>query len=685
MAVAAAIAGKKENSPYKSTDWFQKLMTSFCINRRFFNPAIIGGVILFGAGAAHAQTPKAQAPKAQTSPAPAAPVNGLAAKDILQYLRETIDWYRHLRLQEQLATDSSDVSFLEDNRQLAKQIVQLSFDFAHAEAKLIAKQAVPTETPDQASDAASYSGLSKAAAAADQEVKDTEAELEQTKRKLQSAEGTQRQQLQSTVDELQSEITLDRARSDTFRSILQFVQAPGGSAANLETQIEELQRSIPEVQAEANKAPGAPANTAPVSNAAVIQNNNGNQPSGILDLIMSLFALSRKIQALDDAVAATNALSKASQQMSLPILQSMKGMADQGEDLAKAADTSNAAQLADEKRQLDALTGRFKEVSTVTVPLARQSILFGLYTNAVNRWKANIQSQYSAALRSLLIRATVLGMALAIVFILGEVWRKATLRYVRDVRRRHQFLLMRRIVLWFAVLITIAFALATEIGSLATFAGLITAGIAVALQNVILAIAGYFFLVGKYGVRVGDRVQISGVTGDVVDIGLIRLHLMELAAPGNPTGRVVVFSNSIVFQPTASFFKQIPGTNFGWHEVTLILSPDTDYQLAEKRILGAVENVYATYRERIEDQHRQVEKNFALPLDMPQPKSRLRLTQTGLEVVIRYPLELDRSSEVDDQIIRELLAALEKPPKLKLVGSGTPNIQPVVDGTTTAA
>jgi small-conductance mechanosensitive channel len=236
---------------------------------------------------------------------------------------------------------------------------------------------------------------------------------------------------------------------------------------------------------------------------------------------------------------------------------------------------------------------------------------------------------------------------------------------------------------WCAVLITIAFALATEIGSLATFAGLITAGIAVALQNVILAIAGYFFLVGKYGVRVGDRVQISGVTGNVVDIGLIRLHLMELAGSGSdrqPTGRVVVFSNSIVFQPTASFFKQIPGTNFGWHEVTLILSPDSDYRLAEERIMGAVEAVYARYRDKIVEQHKHIEKTFTLGLEIPEPNSRLRLTQSGLEVVIRYPLELERSSEIDDQIIRELLSALDKPPKLKLVGSGTPNIQPVLSG-----
>src|SRR5205807_5368530 len=100
------------------------------------------------------------------------------------------------------------------------------------------------------------------------------------------------------------------------------------------------------------------------------------------------------------------------------------------------------------------------------------------------------------------------------------------------------------------------------------------------------------------------------------------------------------------------------GTNFGWHEVTLILSPESDYHLAEERMLGAVEQVYAKYRHKIEEQHRHMEKTFALGLDPPQSKSRLRLTQTGLEVVIRYPLELERSAEIDDEIIRELLAAL---------------------------
>ena len=87
-------------------------------------------------------------------------------------------------------------------------------------------------------------------------------------------------------------------------------------------------------------------------------------------------------------------------------------------------------------------------------------------------------------------------------------------------------------MIWIAVGVIIAFTFATELGSMATFAGLLTAGVAVALQNVILSVAGYFFLMGKYGIRVGDRVQIAGVTGEVVDIGLVRLHLLELSSGG---------------------------------------------------------------------------------------------------------------------------------------------------------
>src|SRR5439155_13646060 len=143
--------------------------------------------------------------------------------------------------------------------------------------------------------------------------------------------------------------------------------------------------------------------------------------------------------------------------------------------------------------------------------------------------------------------------------------------------------LVRRIVIGSIVMLIIIGGVVTEFGSLATFAGLITAGIAVALQTVILSGVAYFFFIGRFGVRVGDRVTISGISGDVIEVGLFRLYLMELSGTKpdlHPTGRVVVFSNSVLFQPSA-FYKQLPGSDYIWHEVAITLAPGSDYALAE--------------------------------------------------------------------------------------------------------
>ena len=171
--------------------------------------------------------------------------------------------------------------------------------------------------------------------------------------------------------------------------------------------------------------------------------------------------------------------------------------------------------------------------------------------------------------------------------------------------------------------------------------------------------------------------QIGDVTGEVVEIGLVRLHLMELGKGVLvPTGRVVAFSNSIVFQPTAGLFKQIPGTNFGWHEITLTLAPDSDYSVVEERLMQVVETVFAEYRDKMEQQSRYMERILTTTsLSDLRPRSHLRLTQAGLEAIIRFPVDLNNSAEIDDKVTRELLKAIEREPKLRLVGTGTPSIR----------
>jgi small-conductance mechanosensitive channel len=602
---------------------------------------------------------------------------------VISYLNQSIGWHRQITAEEQVATDPSDILFVNDNRQTANTILRLSFDFARADAQLSAAQGQTEGTSANEGGPGRYESLIKAAQEADEEVRQTQAELNSDKNSLETARAADRQRLQAEVDELQSELALAQIRSKTLHDVLQFVSGASGTGGNLSAQIDQLQHSVPELETDAAKGGSGQSSSAAPSNTATSRmQNRRSQPSGILALLEDLFSLSNEIHVLDQRTRSTDDLAQTAQTLRAPLLANLTTIAQQGEEAAKQADVSGPDQLEQLKHQLDSLTTSFKQASSVVLPLSKQSVLFDLYKNNLGRWRSVVKSEYSADLKRLLLRLVIFGGVLAVVVVLSKMWRRAVFRYVHDPRRRYQFLLLRRIILWCAIGITIAFALATEIGSIATFAGLITAGIAVALQNVILAIAGYFFLIGKYGVRVGDRVQITGVTGDVIDIGLIRLHLMEIGSPETdrqPTGRIVVFSNSVVFQPNASFFKQIPGTNFVWHEVTLTLTPDTDYGVAEKRVLDAVEKVYGDYRERIEQQHQEMERTLSVAVAIPKPRSRLRLTQAGLEVVIRYPVELENATEVDDRIIRELLHSLEQHPRLKVVGTGTPTIQPVGD------
>jgi small-conductance mechanosensitive channel len=234
------------------------------------------------------------------------------------------------------------------------------------------------------------------------------------------------------------------------------------------------------------------------------------------------------------------------------------------------------------------------------------------------------------------------------------------LRYVHEPRRRYQLLLVRRIVFWSLVVAILGFTFATDLGSIATFAGLITAGVAVAMQSVLVSIVGYFFLIGKYGIRVGDRVQIGAVTGEVIDLGLVRLHLMELSgqAPSGPTGRVVAIANSVVFLASGGIFKQIPGVNLAWHDLTLKLPAEADPYALKEKLLETANRVLSRYSEDMARQTREIQKTYSLDAGneaQAQAQVQLRFSATGVEAVVRYPVQLEHLAEIDERMSRELL------------------------------
>jgi small-conductance mechanosensitive channel len=292
----------------------------------------------------------------------------------------------------------------------------------------------------------------------------------------------------------------------------------------------------------------------------------------------------------------------------------------------------------------------------------------------LNNWRDAVVAQYHSEMKTLAVRVAVLLAILALLFGAAELWKRTVLRYIQDPRRRYQLLLFRRIALWSLILVVIALAFASELGSIATFAGLITAGVAVAMQSVLVSVVGYFFLIGKYGIRVGDRVQVGEVTGEVIDIGLVRIYLMELGAKGatGPTGRVVAFPNSVVFQVSSGLFKQIPGVSLSWREVTLHLPATADAAATKARLIGAVTDALKDYHPEILRQTQTLERaTLSGSAGDARPQIQLRFTDTGVEANVRYPVHWQHAAEIDERVTEAIanVVSVVIPPSNAVAGA----------------
>ena len=167
---------------------------------------------------------------------------------MLQFLDQTIDWYRGLAVQQQIATTPTDFAILYDNRQAATQAVRLAFEFARAQAAYIVDNTAVSQ--GHSAVLSQYQSLGQLQARFDKQVKDTQAELDAARQKLSSAAPKDRAQLQAQISELQGELDLANARRDAVHSMLEFVTGSGANAlgaGGLSSQIDALARTLPGV------------------------------------------------------------------------------------------------------------------------------------------------------------------------------------------------------------------------------------------------------------------------------------------------------------------------------------------------------------------------------------------------------------------------------------------------------
>jgi len=594
---------------------------------------------------------------AEPAAAPVKPthVSVLTGDQVIQILDETVDWYRTLGAQEQSATQPSDLLMLYANQQTADKVIGLAFELARANAELLSSEA------DTAGAVDSPQSLSEQQKRLDAQRKGIQDEIAAGRK----ADAGGKSDMQEKLSELQGELDMVNARKNLLDTMAQFVNesdARKASASALKAHIDAIAVSIPAARAPGS-APGPASASAPTTAAPAPTLSSASDRIGIWELGTNVLRLAKKMRTIDAIDERTAALEQVFVQIRTKPLQQLKQYSAQSDALAAQADNANSTTLKGVRDQFDTLAWLFQQTSAVLIPLSKEGVLLKQYRHNLSNWRDAIKHQYHDALVALGVRLAILLAMLAVVFVGAEVWRRAVLRYAHETRRRNQLLMVRKVTTWVLVAIIVALTFVTELSTFATFAGLLTAGVAVAMQSVLVSIVGYFFLIGKYGIRVGDRVQIGTVSGEVIDLGLVRMHLMELNSQGSlgATGRVVAFANSIVFQTSGGLFKQISGVNFAWHETTLALPAGADYTALKEKLYNAVNDVVKKYHDEIVRQTKEILRTTssnAAGVASANPQVQLRFSASAVDAVVRYPVEIQHAAETDEKVSEAMIAAI---------------------------
>jgi small-conductance mechanosensitive channel len=302
------------------------------------------------------------------------------------------------------------------------------------------------------------------------------------------------------------------------------------------------------------------------------------------------------------------------------------------------------------------LSGQHKTLTGLDQRVQDTKQLAGVY----QRWSGLVESRERAVLHSMQGSLTAIFGIL-----LGAVLLNSGIRHAfkeTDRRRLHQVRVISRIALQAAALLAILLILFGPPTQLSTMIGLVTAGLTVVMKDFIVAFFGWFTLMGKNGISVGDWVEIEGVSGEVIEIGLLKTVLLELGnwtETGHPTGRRVAFSNSFAMEH--HYFNFSTSGQWLWDELSVTLPPEGDPYETAQEIREIVEReTQADATEAAKDWER-VTVQYGTREFSAKPAVNLRPAVNGLEVVVRYITRAPQRNALKSKLFQAIVDLLRKP------------------------
>ena len=198
------------------------------------------------------------------------------------------------------------------------------------------------------------------------------------------------------------------------------------------------------------------------------------------------------------------------------------------------------------------------------------------------------------------------------------------------------------------------------IQSMLTYLGILSAGLAIALQDLISNLAGWVFIVARRPFAVGDRLEVGEFAGDVIDIRLFEFSMLEIGGridAEQSTGRILHVPNGRVFTDILANYSQ--GLPFIWNEIPILVTYESDWQKA-KAILTEVINTYAPQVDRHQLKQRQVKgMRFVISYANIAPTVYTQIASSGVLLTVRYLVQPRQRRDSEQTIHEAILRAFQ--------------------------
>ena len=260
----------------------------------------------------------------------------------------------------------------------------------------------------------------------------------------------------------------------------------------------------------------------------------------------------------------------------------------------------------------------------------------------------------------LVIQLIIAAAGLVVIRLLAALLVRWASRFVKDYQARYRIRKVSALISYLVIILFLAVVFKDRLGGLAIALGVAGVGIAFALQEVITSVAGWAAINFANFYKTGDRIQLGGIKGDVIDIGILRTTLMELGEWVKSdlyTGRIVRIANSFVFkEPVFNYSGDFP---FLWDEITVPVTYASDHRLAREileKVIHTVIDEYSAYAKRA---WKNIVKKYLVEEAMIDPVVTLVCTDNWIEFTVRYITDFKLRRSTKNRLFSLILEEFE--------------------------